>query len=96
MATKIKDTPILFGDDAERFLEMVKENLKKDHSKAFERAKKVYYAGFNVEKAATLPNCDVCNQPQTELGALLFSPPDKNNMCKKLHICVDCYATIML
>ena len=39
------------------------------------------------------PICDSCGKPLHEFGAILLSPPDKNNMCKKQHICVDCYDT---
>lgn len=42
MATPIKETPTLRGKDAKKFLRKVSRNLKKDHSKAFERAKAVY------------------------------------------------------
>lgn len=40
-----------------------------------------------------LPNCDLCNKPQSELGALLFWPPENTtgvNRCVKTHICVEC------
>lgn len=90
MSKKIKDTPTLYGKDAETFLKMVDENLKKDHSKEFERAKNVYDS-FNQQNITTLPNCDFCKKTQKELGGLLFSPPDKKEMCKKLHVCVDCW-----
>jgi hypothetical protein len=42
MSLPIKPTPILRGKDAIRFLRDVEENLKKDHSKSFNRAKKAY------------------------------------------------------
>jgi len=42
MATEIKDTPILYGEDAEKFLKDVDNNLKKDHSESFNRAKTLY------------------------------------------------------
>ena len=38
----IKDTSVLRGKDAEKFLKDVEANLKKSHSKKFKRAKKVY------------------------------------------------------
>ena len=37
-----KPTPVLHGKDVERFLKQVEDNLKRDHSKAFQRAKRVY------------------------------------------------------
>ena len=42
MATPIKETPVLHGEDAKKFLRKVSKNLKKDHSKEFERARAVY------------------------------------------------------
>jgi len=42
MATPIKETPVLYGKDAKRFLEQVEANLKADHSREFERAKAVW------------------------------------------------------
>ena len=35
--------------------------------------------------------CCRCNQELTELGALIFSPPDSIGMVKKEHICKTCY-----
>jgi hypothetical protein len=35
--------------------------------------------------------CSECGKEQTELGALLFSPPNENSSCHKAHVCVDCY-----
>lgn len=43
-----------------------------------------------------IPPCDKCGEEQTELGALLFSPPMAfpnvtwRNV-EKYHICVECY-----
>ncbi len=43
MATPIKETPILKGEDARRFLKKIKENEHKKVPKAdYERAKKAY------------------------------------------------------
>ncbi len=44
---------------------------------------------------AIKPNCEVvsCGRELTEFGAILFSPPDKDGMVKKQHVCVDCYST---
>ncbi|ANQ48249.1 hypothetical protein MY04_0867 [Flammeovirga sp. MY04] len=44
MATEIKSTPVLKGDNAKRFIEKVKEvenNPKKDFSKEVEKARKI-------------------------------------------------------
>ena len=93
MASKIRETPILYGKDADKFLKDVEDNLKKDHSKAFERAKKVYDR-WNTPNRILLPDCDFCKKHQKELGALLFSPPDTNGMCKKIYICIDCWKVL--
>lgn len=42
MAKPIKDTPVLYGKHASRFLREVRENAKQDHAAAFARAKTVY------------------------------------------------------
>lgn len=39
-----------------------------------------------------LPPCDICHQPQTQLGAVKFSPTDKPRLFEKTHICVKCDA----
>ena len=65
MARKIKDTPTLYGKDAEKFLNDVEENLKKDHTEAFERAKKVYDK-VNEDNCAFLGNCKgICSSPSS-------------------------------
>lgn len=43
----------------------------------------------------TLPNCDICHQKQTQMGALHFSAPRKIEgldglWCRKVHVCVKC------
>lgn len=35
--------------------------------------------------------CDNCEKELDELGALLFSPPDKEGFCQKIHLCKKCY-----
>lgn len=40
-----------------------------------------------------LPPCDICHQPQTQLGAVKFSPTDKPRLFEKTHICVKCDAS---
>lgn len=42
MAKPIKETPVLYGKDADRFLRQVARNAKRDHAPAFARAKAVY------------------------------------------------------
>ena len=37
------------------------------------------------------PKCDKCKQELTEFGAILLSPPDKDGMVKKWHVCKGCY-----
>jgi hypothetical protein len=42
MAKPIKETPVLYGKQAMRFLRAVAVNERRDHSAAFARAKAVY------------------------------------------------------
>jgi hypothetical protein len=42
MATQIKDTPILYGKDATRFLREVARNEKRDHRLEYDRAKATF------------------------------------------------------
>jgi hypothetical protein len=42
MAIPIKETPVLRGKAARKFLKDVAENLKKDHTKEYLRAKQAY------------------------------------------------------
>ncbi len=42
MSIPIKPTPVLYGKNARNFLKVVEENLKRDHSKSFERALKAF------------------------------------------------------
>jgi hypothetical protein len=42
MAKPIKETPVLYGKEATRFLRDVTANEKRDHSAAYARAKAVY------------------------------------------------------
>ena len=42
MAKPIKETPVLYGKEAVRFLRQVAANARRDHSAAFARAKAVY------------------------------------------------------
>jgi len=37
------------------------------------------------------PTCDKCKKELTEFGAILLSPPDKENKIRKFHICKECY-----
>lgn len=38
--------------------------------------------------------CIDCGNDLQEPGALIFSPPDKNDFCQKLHLCVDCWEVL--
>ena len=39
--------------------------------------------------------CAGCQKELSLPGALLFSPPDMNSSCVKLHLCVTCFQPIM-
>ncbi len=43
---------------------------------------------------AIKPICDQCNEELEDFGALLFSPPDKENKTKKYHLCKNCFNKI--
>jgi hypothetical protein len=47
-----------------------------------------------MQRRVTLPKCDVCGHDQTELGAIIFSPPNPDSMCYKKHCCVNCWNKI--
>ena len=38
--------------------------------------------------------CDKCNKLMKKKGAILWSPPDKDEMCKKTHLCRGCYKIV--
>jgi hypothetical protein len=40
---------------------------------------------------AIKPKCDKCKEELKEFGAILLSPPDKNNKVRKYHFCKKCY-----
>ncbi len=40
--------------------------------------------------------CDSCGNELDKPGALLFSPPFKDNTCVKFHICSKCYMDLMV
>jgi len=44
---------------------------------------------------AIVPVCDKCKKELNQYGGLLFSPPDKNSVTKKWHLCKDCYEEII-
>lgn len=56
MAIKIKDTPTLYGKDAEEFQKIVEENLKKDHTD------KVVYSDYGEELIDDRKTCEGCLQ----------------------------------
>jgi len=79
---------------------MAKKTNRFSYSKSWYKKNAELEGGLEVgagfpPKRLFLPNCDVCKNPQTELGAILYSPPDKNNMCKKIHVCVKCYNLLL-
>ena len=37
------------------------------------------------------PICNQCKKELEDFGAILLSPPDKDNKVKKYHLCKDCY-----
>ncbi len=41
------------------------------------------------------PVCDFCKKELTDFGGLLFSPPDKKSVVKKLHVCKPCYKNLL-
>jgi uncharacterized protein with PIN domain len=44
---------------------------------------------------AIKPVCDKCKRELEEFGAVLFSPPNKEKMVKKFHICKKCYEEML-
>ena len=40
------------------------------------------------------PVCDKCGKELDDFGALLFSPPNGNDV-KKFHICKECYSKLI-
>ncbi len=54
-----------------------------------------YTAKFEPTKEVSEPKvsitCDFCHKELTELGGLIFSPPDKDSKVLKRHICKSCY-----
>lgn len=38
--------------------------------------------------------CDMCDMPLSKPGALLFSAPDRDNACLKMHLCQKCYMNV--
>lgn len=44
---------------------------------------------------AIKPVCDRCKKELESFGAILFSPPSKNNTVKKFHVCVSCHEELV-
>ena len=44
---------------------------------------------------AIKPICDKCKQALIDFGGILLSPPDKEGMVKKWHLCKECYEEII-
>ena len=63
-------------------------SIKNAHEKALEEVGDIDVAsGLKI-------NCDFCHKELTELGAILLSPPDKNSMVRKKHMCKNCFDRI--
>lgn len=45
---------------------------------------------------AIKPICMCCKKEFNEFGAILISPPYRDNKCNKDHLCVLCYDAIIL
>lgn len=43
---------------------------------------------------AIKPTCNRCKKELNDFGAILLSPPDKNEMVRKFHICKECYSQL--
>lgn len=44
---------------------------------------------------AIKPTCDRCRKELEEFGAILLSPPNKDNTIRKFHICKKCYEIML-
>jgi len=44
-----------------------------------------------MSKAPWPPYCDSCSNRLTEPGAVVLSPPTATGLCRKLHLCVECF-----
>jgi len=40
---------------------------------------------------AISPICDICAKKLKDFGAIVLSPPDKEGMVDKFHVCQACY-----
>jgi hypothetical protein len=40
--------------------------------------------------------CDRCAKKLKRPGGLVLSPPDKNNLVEKLHLCIRCFQDLMI
>jgi len=43
---------------------------------------------------AITPKCNKCGKELNEFGAILLSPPGKDDIVEKMHICRECYKEI--
>lgn len=41
------------------------------------------------------PICNACQQELSIPGAVLFSPPDVQQLVMKLHLCTDCFRCVV-
>ncbi len=44
---------------------------------------------------AIKPVCDFCKKELIAFGGLLFSPPNKQSVVKKYHLCAACYKAVL-
>lgn len=43
---------------------------------------------------AIKPKCDKCKKELDDFGAILLSPPDKENKVVKYHLCKKCFEDV--
>ncbi len=48
----------------------------------------------NTQGYTSKDTCCLCGNILTQKGALLWSPPDKDSLCKKDYVCVECYKNL--
>ena len=48
-----------------------------------------------MEEHGLVITCKLCKKGIKEPGALIFSPPDSDDILKKYHICVGCWPSVL-
>jgi len=66
----------------------IKDASQCEHCRDECRKQGAVYPADHEGQGARLPPC-VCGKPQMKPGALLWSPPDKDGLCGKTHLCAD-------